>query len=88
MCGLSANIARGFKLTRCSLSPVGTDGGYSMVTSKKSSCSLATGWFICFASSERQIIISSAGHFVGKSRINPVFHNSNVCCVCSIGQCQ
>ena len=36
MCDLSKNIARAFKLISHSLSPVGTDGGCCMVTSKKS----------------------------------------------------
>ena len=48
----------------CSLSSVGTDGaGCGMVISK--SCSLAMGsWFVCFAGSERQIIIYT-GRLVG-----------------------
>ena len=62
MCdNLSANIARVFKLIRHSLGPVGTDGGCGMVASK--SCSLAMGWFICFAHGEKRIVIS-AGRLV------------------------
>ena len=38
VCDLSANIGRVFKSIRCSLSPVGTDGGVGMITSK--SCGL------------------------------------------------
>ena len=70
MWDLSADIARVFKLTRGSLSPVGTDdGGCEMVTSK--SCSLAMGGLICFPGGKRQII-TSAGCLVGASGINPV----------------
>ena len=42
MCDLSANIARVFNPIRPSLSPVGTDGGYRVVSFK--SCSLAHGF--------------------------------------------
>ena len=44
---LPANIARVPKLIRCSLSPVGSDGGCGMVTSK--SCSWSMSWFVCFS---------------------------------------
>ena len=56
---LSANIARVFKLIRRSLSPVGTDGGWGMVTPR--SCSFAMGRFVCFAGGERQISAGASG---------------------------
>ena len=70
MCDLSAKSARVSKLIRCLLSPAGADGGCGVVMSSKS-CTLAVGWFVCFAGSERRINVS-AGLLVGVSGISPV----------------
>jgi hypothetical protein len=45
------------------------DGGCDVVTPR--TCSLAIGWFLCFASS-KVLIFLSAGHPEGASEINPV----------------
>ena len=63
-CDLSAKIARGLKLIRCSLSSaVGTNGGWGMATSI-TQLYLAICWFACFTSGERWIMIYAC-HFVG-----------------------
>jgi hypothetical protein len=72
MCDLSAYNARVFKLIRRSSSPAGStvrDGGCGIVMSR--SCSLATGWFVCFAGGERRIMMS-AGRLVGASGMSPI----------------
>lgn len=63
-CDLSAKIARCFN-------PGGTvrDGGWGIVMSR--SCSLVTGWLVCFVGGDRRIMMS-AGLFVGASGISPV----------------